>query len=362
MEDEEDDDDDVIITTERPESEMQEDTKYGGDETQDQSSQYQERGQSQMDGQQGYGYSQNQQGFGGMNNFNPMMGMQNGMGMPNFMGMQNMMGKYRNRTFHFKPRSRLSGGQGMGMDPSMMFNGGFGGMGGMNDMSSMMNMMNQMNGMGGFGGMPGMGNMGGGGAGGPNFFHGNGGYNQQQNFGGSPMNQPNFHHNRQFGGGNQRPYNNRGFGNRGRGYQNRGRGGWQNQQFGHAYQGQGQNPNFVNQQHQQSQNFQGNDESFDASAQQGARRASPSYEAMKAPADTNHDGSPQRPSDVEGEVDTNKVDDVIANQAGGDVDTDQVNGEAEYAVKPTDDVDGDGEQLFVHVLPIHMLSSRSQLR
>lgn len=296
-EEEEDDDDDVVITTERPEEEMQQQTHLEEDEEHDQSGQDQE--QEQMNGQQNFGFDQNQNfsnmDFSNMQNFSPMMTMQSGMGMPNFgMGMPNMMGKYNRRSFNFW-RSKLRGLQGMpgmNMDPSMMFGGGFGGMGGMNDMSmSMMNMGMGMNGMGNFGGMPGMG-MGGG----PGFFPPNGGGYNQQNFG-SHMTQ-NFHHSRGYG----RPYN-RGFGRGGRGYYGRGRGGWQNYS---QYHGQNQNQSYMNQQYQQQQNFRGNDESFDASAQQGATRGSPSYEPMNAPDGTaSETGQQKRLTDAERAGDTN---------------------------------------------------------
>ncbi|KAK3722262.1 hypothetical protein LTR37_002695 [Vermiconidia calcicola] len=296
---EEDEDDDVVITTERPEHEMQQQDQRTGEEAQDEGTydQDQDQDQSQMNGQQDFGFGQNQQSFnsmdfGNMNNFNPMMAMQNGMGMPNFgMGMPNMMGM-----------------PGMNMDPSMMFNGGFGGMGGMNDMS-MMNMGMGMGNMGGFGAMPGVGMNGGGG--GPGFFPGNGGYNQQ-NFG-SDMHQ-NFNHNRGYGG---RPYG-RGYG-RGRGWggYNRGRGGWQNQG---QYQ-QGQNQNFVNQQpyQQRHQSQQIHDESFDANEQQGARRGSPVDEPMKDSDEGAKDASLQpRLSEAENAADTNNADGDDTNQAGGD--------------------------------------------
>lgn len=291
-EEEDDDDDDVVITTERPEDEMQMQPHRHEDEQPEEGGQGSM--QEQINAQQSFNFEQNQNfgnmDFSSMNNFNPMTAMQSGMGMPNFgMGMPNMMGKYSKRNPPFA-RSRLSGWSGMpgmNMDPSMMFGGGFGGMGGMNDMSmSMMNMgmgMGMgMNGMGNFGGMPGMGNMGGG----PGFFPPNdgGGYNQQ-NFG-NHMNQ-NFHHNRGYG----RPYN-RGFGRGGRGYSyDRGRGGWQNYaQYNH-----GQNQSFVNQPYQQQQNLRGNNESLDASAQQGATRGSPSYEPMSAPDGATGDNDQQKP-------------------------------------------------------------------
>lgn len=227
--------------------------------------------------------------FNTMNNFNPMMAMQNGMGMPNFgMGMPSMMGESLRRNYILYNKLRVRQGMpAMNMDPSMMFNGGFGGMNGMNDMSAMMNMGMGMNGMGAFGGgMPGMGMNNG-----PNFFPAQGGFNQSSF--GNQVNQ-NFHHNRGYG---SRPYN-RGFG-RGRGFYNRGRGGWQN--YG---QHQGQNPNFVSQQthqQQQQQNFQNNDESFDASAQSGARRGSPSYEPSKA-ADEDANGGNLQPRQTDSEL------------------------------------------------------------
>ena len=309
QEDEEDDDDHVVITTERPEQETQEQQQYAGDESYARNNQHQEMEQSYRNGtgNRDFGYGQNQQGFGGMdfsnmNNFNPMM-MQNGMGMPNFaMGMQNMMGEYFRRNYPF-PRNRLrpwQGMPGMNMDPSMMFNGGFGGMGGMPDMS-MMNMGMGMGNMGGFGGMPGMG-MGGG----PGFFPGNGGYNQP-NYGNN-MHQ-NFHNNRGYGG---RPYG-RGFRGRGWGGYNRGRGNWQHQ--GHF---QTPNTHYMNQQyHHQQRTFQGDDEHATNGQQQGNRRGSPSYEPMddSEPAvDVNHQESLE--AKVEDGSDTNKADIEIANQTG----------------------------------------------
>lgn len=268
---EEDDDDNVIITTERPEQEIEEQERYPSNKSHDKAGDDQEVQQTYRNGNgnDNFGFDQNQQGFGGMdfsniNNFNPMM-MQNGMGMPNFaMGMQNMMGEYRRVLNNFKRNTlrRVQGMPGMNMDPSMMFNGGFGGMGGMNDMS-MMGMGMGMGNMSGFGGMPGMGM-----SGGPGFFPGNGGYNQQSF--GNNMHQ-NFHHNRGYGG---RPYG-RGFRGRGWGGYNRGRGNWQN--HGH-FQG---TQNYMNQQnYQQQQGFQGDDDSTSIGQQQPNRRGSPTYEPM----------------------------------------------------------------------------------
>ena len=102
---------DVEIITERPETEMDQSNgeQYGsGDNAQAQ----QEQDTTQANAQQGFGFNQNQQGFGnmdfnanGMNGFNPMMAMQNGM-MPGFgMGMPNMMGKhfqYHHKRLHQK--------------------------------------------------------------------------------------------------------------------------------------------------------------------------------------------------------------------------------------------------------------------
>ena len=311
QEDEEDDDDHVVITTERPEHETQELQQYAADESYAQNNGQQETEQDYSNGigngNGNFGYGQNQQGFGSMgfnnmNNFNPMM-MQNGMGMPNFtMGMQNMMGEYLRRYNTF-PRNRLSrwqGMPGMNMDPSMMFNGGFGGMGGMNDMS-MMNMGMGVGNMGGFGGMPGMGM-----AGGPGFFPGNGGYNQPTF--GNNMQQP-FHHHRGYGG---RPYG-RGFRGRGWGGYNRGRGNWQNQSHF-----QGPNPNYMHQQYQQQpRNFQGDDENAIMDQQQSVRRASPSYEPMDG-AEPAVDDNKQDPLQDKAEDggDTNQADIDITDQTG----------------------------------------------
>ena len=297
--------------------------------------------------QQDFGFNQNQQGFGmdfnNMNNaFNPMMGMPNGM-MGNFGMMPNMMGKSQPHVQSFQHRSRLRVRQGM-MDPSAMFNSGFGGFGGMNDMN-MMNMgmgmggMNGMNGMNGFGGMQGMG-------GGPGFFQGNGYNNQQQQSFGNHMN-PNFNHNRGYGG---RGFN-RGFGRGGRGfYGGRGRGGWQNQnQFGHQQ-------NFMNQnQPFQQQNFNQQQDSIDTSAQQGARRGSPSYEPMSAAADESKAAdSPTLTADAEH---TNE-----ARDATNQTDTATVDGNAGVeAMKSPDAGDANGKStsscctipLFAHALAEH---------
>ena len=290
---------------------MEEQQQHAGEESRDQVDQNQEMQQAYSNGHENgngnFGFDQNQQGFGGMdfntmNNFNPMM-MQNGMGMPNFaMGMQNMMGKYLQRFKQLRNRLRRAQGMpGMNMDPSMMFNGGFGGMGGMNDMS-MMNMGMGMGNMGGFGGMPGMG-MGGG----PGLFPGNGGYNQQSI--GNNMHQ-NFHHNRGYGG---RPYG-RGFRGRGWGGYNRGRGNWQNHG---QFQG---NQNYMNQpNYQQQQSFQGGDDTSSVGQQQGGRRGSPSYEPMNGAEAATHDTkkeSPQpNPVDAGG---SNNADFNGTDQAGND--------------------------------------------
>jgi hypothetical protein len=154
----------VEIITERPETEMEQSNgeQYGsGENAQTQ----QEQDTTQASAQQGFGFNQNQPGFGnmdfnanGMNGFNPMMAMQNGM-MPGFaMGMPNMMGKHFRHQRSLNKKHMLTfppGMNGMPMDPSMMMgNNNFGGMGGMNDMNVMASMM----GAGGFGaGMPGMG-------------------------------------------------------------------------------------------------------------------------------------------------------------------------------------------------------------
>ena len=172
---------------------------------------------------QRYGFDQNTNGFNGnsfanmnMNGFNPMMGM------PGFgMGMPGMMGKHDFLPFnHTRLRSGL-GMPGMGMDQSMMFNGGFGG-GGMGDMS----MMGMGMGMGGVGGMGNFNEMGG-----PGFFPNQGNY-MQSNFGNA--HRQNFFHDRGYG----RPYG-RGYGRGSRGNQfGRGRGGWgyQNHQNGPQHQ------------------------------------------------------------------------------------------------------------------------------
>jgi hypothetical protein len=345
QEDEEDDDDHVVITTERPEQETQEQQQYAADESYAQNNEHQETEQTygNGNGNGNFGYGQNQQGFGGMdfsnmNNFNPMM-MQNGMGMPNFaMGMQNMMGEFLRRNYTF-PRNRLrrwQGMPGMNMDPSMMFNGGFGGMGGMNDMS-MMNMGMGMGNMGGFGGMPGMG-MGGG----PGFFPGNGGYNQPSF--GNNMHQ-NFHHNRGYGG---RPYG-RGFRGRGWGGYNRGRGNWQNQ--GHF---QGSNPNYMNQQyHQQQRNFQGDDENATMGQQQGIRRGSPSYEPMNdsgRAVDDNHQESLQAKAEDGG--DTNKPDIEITDQTGDAAsEVRMTDPEGKESTQPLDEEGIEGKHDFVERSP-----------
>lgn len=293
-EEEEDDDDGVVITVDRPELEaehMDEDQhhsqSYEGDYTEQQYG-------GQMNDQHANNYGQNQQGFGNMHNFNPMMGMQNGMGMGNFgMGMPNMMGKsfyFRHRTW--KPRSRLRGGPqgmpgmgvmaGMNLDPSMMFpNGGFGGMG---DMNGMMNMgMGGMNGMGGFGGMPdGMGmnmNMNMGGGSGGFFGPGNtGGYNHHQQFG-NQLNHT-FPH--------QRGYYGRGRGGFGRGrggfYPRGGRGGGFN-----AYNQFAGGPNQSYMQQQPSEEHQmGNDPQ-----QTDYRRGSPTYDPMPTKEGAADDGAVQ---------------------------------------------------------------------
>lgn len=277
----------MVITVERPEQEndqlaqnQHQGEGYAGD--------YQGQGfDDQSGGQDMNGYGQGQQGFGNMNNFNPMMGMQNGMGMGNFgMGMPNMMGKsFRSQNYTWKPRSRLRDGhQGMGgmagmnFDPSMMFsNGGFG----MGDMSAIMNMgMGGMNGMGGFGGMM---NMGGGSGG---FFGpGNsGGYNNHHQQFGNQVNAP-FHH--------QRGYYNRGRGGYGRGrggfYPRGGRGGFNSyNQFST-----GQN----HMQQQQGQGFQNDNQQYAA----GQERGSPVYDA-KDPSgrDTKEAGQPDESGDVDG--------------------------------------------------------------
>lgn len=290
-EEEDDDDDNIIITTERAGTEaMQQDAQTAERSVVNDDVQMQEQGQSGMEVQQASGFSQNQQqqpGFGNMNfntmnGFNPMMAMQNGgMGMPNFGMNMPMMGEYhvqRMRTMEAIQKLTTGLGMpGMNMDPSMMFNGGFGGMGGMNDMS-MMGM-----GMGGFGGMPNMG-MGDPTAG---FFGGpQGGYNS--NFG-NQMNQP-FHNNRGFG----RPYGRGNGRGRGPGFRGRGNFGFQNQNQNYMSGPQGYDgpPQQYMQQQQQAVGSQAGVIEQDA---QPARRGSPSYEPMKS-ANDNTDNTNLRPS------------------------------------------------------------------
>ena len=327
QEDEDDDDDNVVITTERPEQEVeQQQQQHADEELHDQTDQHQAIQQSfdnrDGNGNGNFGFDQNQQGFGGMdfsnmNNFNPMMMMQNGMGLPNFdMGMQNMMGEYLKVFKDFKEHTlrRAKGMPGMNMDPSMMFNGGFGGMGGMNDMS-MMNIGMGMGDMSGFGGMPGMGNMGGG----PGFFPGNGGYNQQS-FGNNMHQNQNFHHNRGYGG---RPYG-RGFRGRGWGGYNRGRGNWQNN--GGHFQG---NQNYMNQQgNQHQQNSPSGDDTSFSGQQQPHRRGSPSYEPMNGVEKDATKQSAHTTTDDSGV--SNQADVNATNQtgdSGGDVEKTDADGE-----------------------------------
>lgn len=330
QEDDEDDEDDVVITTEHPENQEQQGYQGGEEQYNAQNNGEDESGQQnmQMDQQQDFGnFDQNMSGFGNdnlanmnMNGFNPMMG--------NFgMGMPNMMGKFTTSRFNHRhhhhnfPRRRLRGAAGMpgmGMDPSMMFNGNFGGMG---DMSSMMGM-----GMGGaMGGMNGMGNFGG--MNGPGFFPNQGNYMQSQNFGNA--HRQNFFNDRGYGG---RGYGGRGFGRGARGNQyGRGRGGWGYQQHQHQ-QTYGQN-----QQYSQGQ-VAGPQQSGVTTAEAGTgRRGSPTYNAVGpngTPAESgkqSHDinGKAQDPTANTNttEGDTNMADET-SNQAesGGDASAQALHG------------------------------------
>ncbi|PPJ54010.1 hypothetical protein CBER1_03006 [Cercospora berteroae] len=274
--DDESDDDDVVITTERPDNEEQQ-QHQGQNQEQEQ---YEEEANGEqmvsqnmpMNQQQGFGgFDQNMAGFGnanfanmGMNGFNPMMNMM-GMGMPNMMGMP---------------------GMGMGMDPSIMFNGGFGGMG---DMSAMMG----MNGMG-MGDMSGMGNFGG--MNGPGFFPNQGNYMQSQNFGNGPR--QNFSYDRGYRGGRG------GFGRGARGNFARGRGGYgfQQQQYGGQHSDFPPNaPTGPSGARQQS--------GANTTELANRRRGSPTYDAMGGPngasAESRDDANEQAANGIQESEDTN---------------------------------------------------------
>jgi hypothetical protein len=152
--DDESDEDDVVITTEYPEvdeqHQQQQEQGHGQEQYHEQANNGGNHDQMMaMNQQQNFGgFDQNMATFNngnnfgnmGMNGFNPMMGMM-GMGMPNMMGKTSFpssSSSYSRSSHRQQRRLRKAVGMpGMGMDPSMMFNGGFGGMG---DMSAMMNM------------------------------------------------------------------------------------------------------------------------------------------------------------------------------------------------------------------------------
>lgn len=311
QDEEEDDDDDVVITTEMPEQDEQQHTPQGEQDEQEYGAQNNDQDKpsdqdmqvDQLQQQQNFGFNQNLGNFGngGDMNMNMNMGMNgfNGM-MPGFgMGMPNMMGEL---PFSSRPPStrlrRSAGMPGMGMDPSMMFNGNFGG--NMGDLSMMgMGMGGMGNGMMGGG----MGNFGG--MGGPGFFPDQGNY-MQSNYGNAQR--QNFSNDRGYGRG----YN-RGFGRGARGNWNpRGRGGGWGHQQGHQQNGFHQQQNGFHQQHgQQDQNhgFQQGPQRTGANSESvPPRRASPVYEGRKA--------TPANSGNVDGEdASDNKVANTETNSA-----------------------------------------------
>lgn len=264
----------------------------------------------------------------GMNGFNGMM--------PNFGMNMPMMGKLPFSSNQSSTQLRRSAGMpGVGMDPSMMFNGNFGG--NMGDLSMMrMGMGGMGNGMMGGG----MGNFGG--MGGPGFFPDQGNY-MQSNYGNAQR--QNFSNDRGYGRGFGRGFN-RG-GPRGNWNPRGGRGGgWAHQQ-GHQQQNGFHHPqNGFHQPHGQQDQFQ---DSQQGPQRTGAnsegmpfRRASPVYEGRKA--------TPSNPGRADDHNDGACESKPVAAETNTTVDTNNA-GESAEQVKEVPDQDMQSEQRHTSQFP-----------